>query len=88
MGVESYKAELMKKCKSTILDDCSQKTSSIEALQTCMFARFPELNGTCSMFLFNAQITYPPLAEDKIVGGISLPKGTIFSTDSLLDQIY
>ncbi len=86
-GVESYKTELIKKCKGTTLDDCSQKTSSIETLQTCMFARFAELNGACSMFLSNAQITYPPLTEDKLVGGILLPKGTIISGNKGIVQV-
>lgn len=76
-GVETYKVELHRKCNGAILDDCSQKYQSIEDIQVCMFAKFRELNDSCSMFLSNAQINYPPLTEDKVVGGISFPKGTV-----------
>lgn len=86
-GLESYKIELHRKCKGAILDDCSQKNSSLEDVQICMFAKFAELNGSCSMFLSNAQIKYPPLTEDKVVGGILFPKGNVILGNQGIVQV-
>lgn len=76
-GLEAYEQTMNIKCKGLILDQCSKSSLSVESVQKCLYSKFPELSGECALFLSNTPLVYPPLSEDKVIEGISFPKGTV-----------
>jgi hypothetical protein len=76
-GLEAYERMLKKKCNGAVLEICNQSSGTTEELQKCMLSHFQKHSNQCMLFLANTHLKYPPLSEDKVVAGISFPKGSI-----------